>query len=97
MLLCSRTLYIGLRVNDEQKRIKFDRAMANSRKINIIEPVVEGVLQLFFQSIIIYIAVGPGESGEWGEIKNYGIPCILWYKVDKYLNVYQQLRLVEEK
>ena len=32
------------------------------RKVNLIEPVVEGVTQLFFQSIILYIIHGPGTS-----------------------------------
>ena len=52
--------------------------MKNSRKINIIEPVVEGVLQLFFQSIIIYIAVGPGESesGEVGKGNKLTFKCL---------------------
>ena len=30
--------------------------------MNLIEPVVEGVTQLFFQSIILYIIHGPGTS-----------------------------------
>ena len=28
----------------------------------MIEPVLEGVMQLFFQSIILYIVYGPGTS-----------------------------------
>ena len=31
-------------------------------QINLIEPVLEGVMQLFFQSIILYIVYGPGTS-----------------------------------
>ena len=34
-------------------------AEKKTRKINLIEPVVEGILQLFFQSIILYIIKGP--------------------------------------
>ena len=34
-------------------------AEKKTRKINLIEPVVEGVLQLFFQSIVLYIVMGP--------------------------------------
>ena len=34
-----------------------------AKKINMIEPVLEGVMQLFFQSIILYIVYGPGTSG----------------------------------
>ena len=30
-----------------------------AKQINIIEPVVEGVMQLFFQTIILYIVYGP--------------------------------------
>ena len=33
-----------------------------AKKINMIEPVLEGVMQLFFQSIILYIVYGPGTS-----------------------------------
>ena len=34
-------------------------AEKKTRKINLIEPVVEGILQLFFQSIVLYIVLGP--------------------------------------
>ena len=34
----------------------------SAAKINLIEPVLEGILQLFFQSIILYIIYGPGTS-----------------------------------
>ena len=40
------------------------KAREMTRKINLIEPVVEGTLQLFFQSIILYATHGPGESRE---------------------------------
>ena len=33
-----------------------------SAKVHLIEPVLEGVLQLFFQFIILYIIYGPGTS-----------------------------------
>ena len=33
-----------------------------AKKINMIEPVLEGIMQLFFQSIILYIVYGPGTS-----------------------------------
>ena len=56
-----RTIYIGYKQRNTPNN-QIERAMEISRKINLIEPVVEGVLQLFFQSIIIYVAVGPGEG-----------------------------------
>ena len=31
-------------------------------KVNLIEPVLEGSVQLFFQSIILYMIYGPGSS-----------------------------------
>ena len=37
-----------------------------TKEINIIEPVIEGSLQLFFQTIILYTTVGPGQSREGG-------------------------------
>ena len=33
-----------------------------TKQINLIEPVLEGVMQLFFQSVILYIVYGPGTS-----------------------------------
>ena len=33
-----------------------------SAKVNLIEPVLEGVMQLFIQYIILYIIYGPGTS-----------------------------------
>ena len=33
-----------------------------TQQINLIEPVLEGVMQLFFQSVILYIVYGPGTS-----------------------------------
>ena len=56
-----RTIYIGYMFRNTPNN-QIEKAMDISRKMNLIEPVVEGVLQLFFQSIIIYIAVGPGEG-----------------------------------
>ena len=35
------------------------QGLENYLKVNVIEPVVEGVTQLFFQSIILYIVIGP--------------------------------------
>ena len=35
---------------------------ARASKVNLIEPVLEGIMQLFFQSIILYIIYGPGTS-----------------------------------
>ena len=37
-------------------------AEKKTRAINLIEPVVEGTLQLFVQSILLYIVNGPGET-----------------------------------
>ena len=37
-------------------------AEKKTRTINLIEPVVEGTLQLFVQSILLYIVNGPGET-----------------------------------
>ena len=41
-----------------------------SVKVNLIEPVLEGVLQLFFQYIILYIIYGPGTSNVQSELSN---------------------------
>ena len=38
-----------------------------SAKVQLIEPVIEGVLQLFFQYIILYIIYGPGTSSAYGK------------------------------
>ena len=38
-----------------------------SAKVHLIEPVMEGVLQLFFQYIILYIIYGPGTSSVYGK------------------------------
>ena len=40
----------------------WERIKEKCKEVNLIEPVVEGVTQLFFQSIIIYIIHGPGTS-----------------------------------
>ena len=37
----------------------WEEARDKARRINLIEPVVEGIIQLFFQSIILYIVTGP--------------------------------------
>ena len=38
-----------------------------SAKVNLIEPVLEGVMQMFFQYIILYIIYGPGTSNAQSE------------------------------
>ncbi len=38
-----------------------------SVKVNLIEPVLEGVMQLFFQYIILYMIYGPGTSSAQSE------------------------------
>ena len=38
------------------------QAKEKSQKINLIEPVVEGTLELFIQSVILYTTIGPGET-----------------------------------
>ena len=40
----------------------WESARAKTKMINLIEPVVEGSLQVFCQSIILYITIGPGET-----------------------------------
>ena len=44
-----------------------------AKQINIIEPVVEGVMQLFFQTIILYIVYGPESQSNFMIIKIYFI------------------------
>ena len=53
-----RTILIGLGAVQGDWEIY----QKESRKIYILEPVAEGILQLFVQSNIIYIIAGPGES-----------------------------------
>ena len=53
-----RTILTGVGYLEGNWKVCRDRA----KKINIIEPVLEGVMQLFFQSIILYIVYGPGTS-----------------------------------
>ena len=62
-LIYSRTIMIGAGFlegnwNDFKER---------SAKVQLIEPVIEGVLQLFFQYIILYIIYGPGTSSVYGK------------------------------
>ena len=52
------------------------KARDMTKKINLIEPVVEGTLQLFFQSIILYATHGPGESREGS--RHFDISSILF-------------------
>ena len=40
----------------------WESARAKTKMINLIEPVVEGSMQVFCQSIILYITIGPGET-----------------------------------
>ena len=50
----------------------------NRRYIYIIEPVVESLLQLFCQSIILYVFIGPGEGMDQGQCKKKKVkkqPC----------------------
>ena len=54
-----RTILMGLGFLDGN----WEEFREKTNKVNMIEPVVEGVTQLFFQSIILYIIFGPGESG----------------------------------
>ena len=53
-----RTILTGVGYLEGNWKVCRDRA----QKVNIIEPVLEGVMQLFFQSIILYIVYGPGTS-----------------------------------
>ena len=39
----------------------WERHQNESQKLNMIEPVTEGILQLFSQTTILYIVLGPGE------------------------------------
>ena len=38
--------------------------MEKSRVLAMIEPVTEGIMQLFIQTAILYIANGPGETSD---------------------------------
>ena len=53
-----RTILIGLGITSGD----WETYHKESSKIYILEPVAEGILQLFVQSNIIYIVAGPGES-----------------------------------
>ena len=54
-----RSIWLGWVASPDWSR--YDEV--NRRFIYIIEPVVESMLQLFCQSIILYIFIGPGEGG----------------------------------
>ena len=56
MYVYHRTILIGMGYQEGDWNISREKA----KQINIIEPVVEGVMQLFFQTIILYIVYGPG-------------------------------------
>ena len=53
-----RSILLGLTASPDWTR--YDEV--NRRFIFIIEPVVESLLQLFCQSVILYIFIGPGEG-----------------------------------
>ena len=41
---------------------EWKEAQEKAKTIQLIEPVVEGTLQLFVQSVILYTTMGPGET-----------------------------------
>ena len=51
-----RTILLGCHLLPGNWEVARDKA----KRINLIEPVVEGIIQLFFQTIILYIVFGPG-------------------------------------
>ena len=58
LLFTFRTIMTGLGYIQGDWKVYRDR----TKQINLIEPVLEGVMQLFFQSVILYIVYGPGTS-----------------------------------
>ena len=50
-------------------------------KVHLIEPVLEGTMQLFFQFVILYIVYGPGttnvQSRQISDVR-YLIICLYW-------------------
>ena len=64
-----RTILMGLGFLDGN----WEEFREKTNKVNMIEPVVEGVTQLFFQSIILYIIFGPGESGGTDQGKKWEV------------------------
>ena len=52
----------------------------HSAKVHLIEPVLEGVLQMFFQYIILYIIYGPGTSMAQS-ISQYHILILMLYQI----------------
>ena len=53
-----RTIMIGTGLHEGN----WEAFKEQSAKVHLIEPVLEGVLQMFFQYIILYIIYGPGTS-----------------------------------
>ena len=52
----------------------------HSANVHLIEPVLEGVLQMFFQYIILYIIYGPGTSMAQS-INQYHILILMLYQI----------------
>ena len=50
-----------------------------TKQINLIEPVLEGVMQLFFQSVILYIVYGPGTSKIQSKYEIKQEVCVHYY------------------
>ena len=62
----------------------WEAARDKARRINLIEPVVEGIIQLFFQSIILYIVTGPtADNGDRISIDN----SPLFINLSHYLSI----------
>ena len=57
-LLYSRTIMIG--VGFLEGNLDVSKKLA--AKVHLIEPVLEGTMQLFFQFVILYIIYGPGTT-----------------------------------
>ena len=62
---CYRTILTGMGYQEGDWNIAREKA----KQINIIEPVVEGVMQLFFQTIILYIVYGPESQSKFNHFK----------------------------
>ena len=55
-----------------------------SAKVHLIEPVLEGVLQMFFQYIILYIIYGPGTSMAQSKSQNHNLILMLYQIFNLY-------------
>ena len=53
-------------INQDYLNGDFKEIEKRARKVILIEPVIEGLLQLFVQSVILYIIFGPGENNHNG-------------------------------